>query len=74
MTYKNNKWQWEKLPGHNRNEALDCRNYANAAFRALNPNLDAIERKLKGAAQEIKKQTKPRKKQRKRSDLYGDDW
>ena len=74
MTYKNNKWQWEKLPGHNRNEALDCRNYANAAFRALNPNLDAIERKLKGAAQEIKKQVKPKKKQRKRSDLYGDDW
>lgn len=74
MTYKNNKWQWEKLPGHNRNEALDCRNYANAAFRALNPNLDAIERKLKGAAQEIKQQAKPRKKQRKPRDLYGDDW
>lgn len=74
MTYKNNKWQWEKLPGHNRNEALDCRNYANAAFRALNPNLDAIERKLKGAAQEMKQQAKPRKKQSKRRDLYGDDW
>lgn len=74
MTYKNNKWQWEKIPGHNRNEALDCRNYANAAFRVLNPNFDAIERKLKGAVQEIKKQTKPRKKQRKRSDLYEDDW
>lgn len=74
MTYKNNKWQWEKLPGHNRNEALDCRNYANAAFRALNPNLDAIERKLKGAAQEIKKQSRPRKKQSKPRDLYGDDW
>lgn len=74
MVYKNGKWQWEKLPGHNRNEALDCRNYANAAFRALNPNLDAIERKLKGAAQEMKRQARPRKKQRKPRDLYGDDW
>lgn len=42
-------WQWEKIPGHERNEALDCRNYALAAFRAMNPNLDAIERKIKQA-------------------------
>lgn len=74
MTYENNKWRWKKIPGHNRNEALDCRNYANAAYRVLNPNLDAIERKLKGMTQEIKKQTMPRKKQRRRSELYGDDW
>lgn len=40
-------WQWEKIPGHERNETLDCRNYALAAFRAMNPNLDAIERKIK---------------------------
>lgn len=40
-------WCWEKIPGHERNEVLDCRNYALAAFRAMNPNLDAIERKLK---------------------------
>lgn len=74
MTYENNKWRWKKIPGHNRNEALDCRNYANAAYRVLNPNLDAIERKLKGMTQEIKKQTIPRKKQKRRSDLYSDDW
>lgn len=74
MTYENNKWKWKKIPGHNRNEALDCRNYANAAYRVLNPNLDAIERKMKGVAQEIKKPAKPRKKQRRRSELYGDDW
>ena len=74
MTYENNKWKWKKIPGHNRNEALDCRNYANAAYRVLNPNLDAIERKMKGVAQEIKKTAKPRKKQRRRSELYGDDW
>ena len=27
-------WVWEKIPGHERNEALDCRNYA-TAFKAL---------------------------------------
>jgi len=34
--------KWEKLPGHERNEALDCRNYARAALKVLNPDLDAI--------------------------------
>lgn len=41
------RWVWEKIPGHERNEALDCRNYALAAFRAIDPNLDAIERRMK---------------------------
>lgn len=41
------RWAWEKIKGHERNEALDCRNYALAAFRALNPDLDAIEQRLK---------------------------
>ena len=41
------RWVWEKIKGHERNEALDCRNYALAAFRALNPDLDAIEQRLK---------------------------
>lgn len=73
MTYKDGKWKWEKLPGHNRNEALDCRNYANAAFRALNPNLDAIYRKLNGIATEEKK--KPvKKKQQRRRQMYDSDW
>ena len=39
---------WKKVPGHNRNEALDCRNYANAAVRIINPNMDALEQRLKG--------------------------
>lgn len=42
-------WAWEKIPGHQRNEALDCRNYANAAFRIIDPDLDAVEQRLKGA-------------------------
>jgi len=42
-------WVWEKIPGHERNEALDCRNYAMAAFKALPVDLDAIEQRLKAA-------------------------
>ena len=44
---KRNPWQWVKIPGHERNEALDCRNYALAAFKALPVNLDAVDRRLK---------------------------
>jgi phage terminase large subunit GpA-like protein len=42
-------WAWEKIPGHERNEALDCRNYAMAAFKALPVNLDEVERRLLAA-------------------------
>lgn len=45
-TAKGGAWRWVKLPGHNRNEALDCRNYANAAYKALNPSLETLFRKL----------------------------
>lgn len=44
---RKNPWVWEKIPGHERNEALDCRNYANAAFKALAPDLDAVDKRLK---------------------------
>ena len=39
-----NRWRWEKIPGHERNEALDCRNYAMAGLEMMNPDWDAIER------------------------------
>ena len=42
---KKQPWQWKKIPGHERNEALDCRNYALAAFKALPKNLDEIDRR-----------------------------
>ena len=45
----NSRGVWEKIPGHERNEALDCRNYALAAFKALPVDLDAIDRRLKAA-------------------------
>lgn len=44
---KKQPWVWEKIPGHERNENLDCRNYALAAFKALPKDLDEIDRKLK---------------------------
>lgn len=46
---KKQPWIWKKIPGHERNEALDCRNYALAAFKAIPTNLDEIDRKLKAA-------------------------
>ena len=48
---RRNPWQWEKIPGHERNEALDCRNYALAAAKALSPDYDALERRLKGTSE-----------------------
>ena len=51
LVYKNghkHPWQWEKIPGHERNEPLDCRDYANAAKKAASPDMDAIERRLRG--------------------------
>jgi phage terminase large subunit GpA-like protein len=57
---KKNPWQWEKIPGHERNEALDCRNYALAAFKALPLDLDAIDKRLKIAKGEKSKSTPAR--------------
>ncbi len=45
-TKRGNQWVWEKLPGHQRNEPLDCRNYANAGLRIINPDMDALEARL----------------------------
>ena len=72
------RWAWEKLKGHERNEALDCRNYALAAFRILDPDLDAVERRLRGldspGKQPEVQQPKPRRSKVKRSKMLSDDW
>lgn len=70
------RWMWEKIPGHNRNEALDCRNYAMAAFRILNPDLEAVEKRLAGV-QEKPKQIqiqKPMQQPKKKRPDFFDDW
>lgn len=74
-------WQWEKIPGHERNEALDCRNYAIAARKALAPDFDALERRLKGtppnAEKPVATQKTAQKKQtnnQKRKRQFYDEW
>lgn len=70
-----NPWHWEKIPGHERNEALDCRNYANAAFAALDPDLDAIDTRLKQStvkAREPKKKPSATKRKPKKESF--NDW
>ena len=64
------RWRWEKIPGHERNEALDCRNYALAALEMLNPDWDAIERSRSGAD---RAPSRP-KRQRRRRDRAPDEW
>ena len=70
------RWAWEKLPGHERNEALDCRNYAQAALRVLDPDMDAVERRLKGLESSPKEQATPQKRRGvvKKSRVSGDEW
>ena len=86
LVYKKNKrhpWQWEKIPGHERNEALDCCNYAMAAFKAMPCNLDEIDRAIKRArgiaveepsAIEMKQHKKSPKPKRRGLSQYYDEW
>ncbi len=73
-------WTWKKIPGHERNEALDCRNYALAAFKALPVNLDQVDRRLKAkrgqqAAGAAPAPRRPVSKPRKQRDTYVDkEW
>ena len=51
LVYKEHRkqpWVWDIIPGHERNEPLDCRNYALAAFTALAPDMDALLRRRAG--------------------------
>ena len=73
-TRRGDRWAWEKLPGHNRNEALDCRDYANAGRKIINPDMDAIERRLQGLEEKPKAPQQRRQRQRhNRADAF-DDW
>lgn len=74
-------WTWEKIPGHERNEPLDCRNYALAAFQALPVNLDQVDRRLKAArgqrpagAAPAPVRAAPRPKKPRTSYLDNDEW
>ena len=78
---KKQPWSWKKIPGHERNEPLDCRNYALAAFKALPKNLDEIDRQIKAAsgvrvpAPPSASITPPKRRPAQRSrQKYYDDW
>ena len=83
---RKNPWVWEKIPGHERNEALDCRNYAMAAFKVLPKDLDRIDSQLKAMrGQQIREptavHTTPPRRSKKSSKQpskgigsYYDDW
>ncbi len=68
------RWAWEKIPGHERNESLDCRNYALAAFRSINPDLDAVERRMKNVHSPEKKTPQKRQKKNRSRDSFSSDW
>lgn len=72
-------WQWQKIPGHERNEAFDIRNYNLAACEILSPDWDTIEQKLRTAkpgeenASIPMKEKKAKPRKRKKSEFY-DEW
>ncbi len=74
------RWVWTKIQGHERNEPLDCRNYALAAFKVLPVDLDAVDRRLKVArgkrptTEEAPRQAPKRRGPVKPKDTGYDDW
>ena len=74
------RWVWTKIQGHERNEPLDCRNYALAAFKVLPVDLDAVDRRLKVArgkrptTEEAPRQVPKRRGPVKPKDTGYDDW
>lgn len=74
------RWIWTKIQGHERNEPLDCRNYALAAFKVLPVDLDALNRRLKIArgkrpsVDEAPRQAPKRRGPVKPKDTGYDDW
>lgn len=76
QTKRGNTWAWVKIPGHNRNEALDCRNYALAGFKIIDPDTLAVERRLKNLPAKItpKKTATPQPRRVNTSATLFDEW
>lgn len=71
--YSGGREQWKKIPGHERNEPLDIRNYNLAMFAIINPDLDAVERRLNSPKEADLQPKRPRKKKTHNKPTY-DDW
>ena len=61
---------------HDRNEPLDIRNYARAGLKIIDPDMDAVAARLKGAE---KKPDQPAAQKKRRGAVRnraagGDDW
>lgn len=68
---------WKVLPGHERNEPLDIRNYAYAALKSLDPDMDAVAARLKAAENRKPEQPAVQKKRRgvvRSRAASGDEW
>jgi len=76
LVNKNGKWVWEKLSEHIRNEPLDCRNYANAAYKIGSPDMKKLQAYMLGNTEKEDKPVRIIKKQvRKQRRSYADgDW
>lgn len=69
------KRMWMVLPGHERNEPLDCRNYAMAAAYAIDPDWEALEQKLhESAEQQPKAERKSKKSRVNKRSTYDSEW
>lgn len=73
-TKTGNRYVWEKIPGHQRNEPLDCRNYANAAFKVLNPDLDKVFAMLKNPKPQPPKPLQQAKTKKRKPITYNSEW
>ena len=74
QTKRGNQWHWVKIPGHNRNEALDCRNYANAGLKIIDPDMFAVERRLKNVQETPQAKPAQRRKPKPAARNYFDEW
>lgn len=64
---EDNHTKWVKIPGHERNEALDCRNYARAALKVIDPDFESLAKALSGTIEEKPKKTEKIRAKRKKT-------
>ena len=76
QTRTGKRWAWVKIQGHERNEPLDCRNYALAGLRIINPDMKAVERRLKNVPEILapKKAAAPKPGRKNKLSDYLEEW
>lgn len=74
QTRRGNVWRWVKIPGHARNEALDCRNYALAGLKIIDPDMAAVERRLKNLPEKERPTRAQQQRPKKQTPDPFDDW